>query len=277
MKGLTTAAGIITAGLYLVVLVTPGVSSDRVEGIEGPEKKSVVNATSGPQEGKSGSPSIESEKRSTRNAIEMPVYIPPLRGAPGGRVGGGTRGIEDESISLCVLAPDHTGLTVHEQPCLYWFISKVPTYPIEFTIIERRAVKPVVEKRIRPPQKPGVQCIRLADCGVRLQQNVPYEWFVAIIVDPGRRSKDILAGGVIQQFECPQMLKTKLKQGGKEREPHIFAEAGLWYDALKSISDLIDSSPRDMVLRQERASLLEQVGLSEIAQFEMKQSGSIKK
>ena len=51
-------------------------------------------------------------------ATAAPLYKPPLRGAPGGRVGGGTRGSEREVFVLSVLAPDHTGLTLNEQPSL---------------------------------------------------------------------------------------------------------------------------------------------------------------
>src|SRR5688572_21778645 len=53
----------------------------------------------------------------------VPVYNPPPRGAPGGRVGGGTRGPGQRDVFvLSVLAPDHSGLTSSEQPSLYWFI-----------------------------------------------------------------------------------------------------------------------------------------------------------
>jgi len=63
------------------------------------------------------------EKKAAQPAVAAPSYQPPLRGAPGGRVGGGTRGTGRETFVLSVLAPDHTGLTVSEQPALYWFIS----------------------------------------------------------------------------------------------------------------------------------------------------------
>jgi hypothetical protein len=47
--------------------------------------------------------------------------------------------------------------------------------------------------------------------------------------------------------------------------PHLYAEAGLWYDALAATSDLIDAAPHDVGLRQRRAALLEQVELPDIA------------
>jgi len=62
--------------------------------------------------------SNEANDRKTETAVSAPVYRPPKRGAPGGRVGGGTRGFQREVFVLSVLAPDHTGLTVSEQPFL---------------------------------------------------------------------------------------------------------------------------------------------------------------
>src|SRR5262245_36475783 len=75
-----------------------------------------------------------------------PIYKPPLRGAPVGRIGGGPRGTGGLP-SLAVLAPDHTGLTVQDQPTLYWYVSQVPTQAVEVTLIEAQGVKPLFEMR----------------------------------------------------------------------------------------------------------------------------------
>src|SRR5271168_697816 len=53
----------------------------------------------------------------------MPHYVPPMRGAPGGRTGGGSRGIKGSDLTIAVLAPDHVGLTAEDQPTLYWYAS----------------------------------------------------------------------------------------------------------------------------------------------------------
>src|SRR5262249_44535388 len=77
------------------------------------------------------------EREATAKAPSVPVYKPPLRGAPGGRVGGGTRGASGRDIFvLSVLAPDHTGLTIQEQPSLFWFISNDTSLPVELTIVD---------------------------------------------------------------------------------------------------------------------------------------------
>ena len=48
-------------------------------------------------------------------------------------------------------------------------------------------------------------------------------------------------------------------------EKRLYAEAGLWYDALSSLSDLIEATPDNPGLRQQRAALLKQVGLTDAA------------
>jgi hypothetical protein len=57
-----------------------------------------------------------------------------------------------------------------------------------------------------------------------------------------------------------------LAQAEKGEIPQIYAEAGIWYDALMAISDLIDARLEDGVLRKQLSGLLEQVGLSEVAE-----------
>ena len=112
----------------------------------------------------------------------LPKYNFPKRGNPGGRLGGGARGISQE-FTLAVLAPDHIGLTVHERPALYWYVSKATPYPVVFTLIDADAEKPVVEAQLSPPSQPGVQRIRLVDHGVALSPGVHYQWFVALALD----------------------------------------------------------------------------------------------
>jgi len=225
---------------------------------------------SGAQEKKDAqqAPRGESQPKAPTTTVAVPTYKPPLRGAPGGRVGGGTRGSGREVFVLTVLAPDHSALTVSEQPFLYWFISSATSLPIEVTVMDLRTTLPVLEARLAAPITAGVHRIRLADHGVRLEPGVPYRWFVTIVPDSNRRSKDILAGGAIERVEPPEGLAAKLAQARKEATPSLYAEAGVWYEALAAISELIESAPapNDAVLRKQRATLLAQVGLPTVGE-----------
>ena len=219
--------------------------------------------TSAPPADAQGTPSPPQSQTQT---AAVPVYKPPLLGAPGGRVGGGTRGPARDVFILSALAPNHTGLTAVDQPTLYWFISNVTQYPVEVTVVDPQGGDPLLETRVPSPSQPGVQRIRLADFGVRLKPGVAYRWFVAVVPDPARRSKDILAGGTIERVDPSEELKKKLAQAGKADLPFLCAEAGLWYDALSALSEQIEAAPQDPALRKQRAAMLVQVGLPEIGE-----------
>ena len=195
----------------------------------------------------------------------VPVYKPPVRGAPGGRVGGGTRGT-DQTFVLSVVAPNHTGLTTQEQPELFWYLSKAISTPMEFTVMDDQGVKPLIETSLGIPSQPGIQRVRLADYGVRLEPGKHYEWFVALVIDPDKRSKDVLAGGAIERVERSEaqasMSVTDLAS--------FYADHGIWYDAIAAVSNLIEATPNDSALRRQRAALLEQAGLQEIAEAELR-------
>ncbi|MDR4498986.1 MAG: DUF928 domain-containing protein [Candidatus Scalindua sp.] len=209
------------------------------------------------------------QRKETAIVVDMPVYKPPKRGAPAALVGGGSRGTEAGLSPLSVIAPDHVGLTVREQPSLYWYLSKPVSSRIEFTLIDNIAIQPLLELELGTHIKPGMHRISLADYGIYLSTGKQYQWFVALVADPEHRSKDVIAGGVIEYIEPPESLTTRLAQAGKAKSPHIYAESGIWYDAFSSMSDLVSNAPEDMKRRKQRASLIEQVGLSEVSEYAM--------
>jgi hypothetical protein len=195
------------------------------------------------------------------------VYQPPARGRPAHTVGGATRGTGDKVPVLFVVTPDHVGQTTSAQPSLFWYVDRVPdaSIQIEFTLLDEESIKPLVEGFIVRPKRAGVQRIRLADYGVRLSKGVEYEWSVALILDPNDRSKDVVATGWIDRVEPSAQLTSRLGAAGRERAAAIYANEGIWYDALAALSDEIDRDPADERLRQYRTALLRQVGLEEAA------------
>jgi len=211
-------------------------------------------------------PNLKDQVKITSASAPAPVYTPPKRGAPGGRVGGGTRGIRREVFVLSVLAPDHSGFTTKEQPSLYWFISNSTSLPVELTVMDPQGVEPILETRIPAPVQAGVHRIRLSDYNVRLAPGAAYRWFIAVVPDADRRSKDILAGGAVERVEMPSELKAKLAKADKSEIPAIYAEAGLWYDTVAALSELIEAAPQDEALRQQRTALFSQVGLTGITE-----------
>ena len=260
MKKATIAFWVLLAGLILLIPLS-SIAAEK----QG-EKAPLQEIEKEKDKDKQASSGDESKKEKTATSVRMPVYKPPRRGAPAGRLAGGTRGAEDQMPFLCVLSPDHVGLTIQGQPSLYWYISEIPRHDIEFTIIRFWGIQPLLETRLDLPAQAGVQTIRLSDYDIRLQPGEQYKWYVALVPDRERRSKDVVTGGLIERRELSPALRARLKEVNKEEAVYIYAEAGIWYDALSSVSELIEAAPDNLVFQKQRAFLLQQVGLSQIAQ-----------
>jgi len=198
---------------------------------------------------------------STVASQAMPSYRPPMRGAPASRLGGAHRGAEGDDWTLLVLAPEHTGQTTAAQPTLYWYTSKDVEQPVEITLIARGAIDPLLEHTLKGPVSAGVQRLALADLGVSLKPGTEYQWFVSVIMDPTQRSQDYTAGAAIQRVAADQETQARLQNAPAEELAFIYAQAGLWFDAIDSLSQRINSSPTDAVARQQRQALVQQVGL----------------
>lgn len=196
---------------------------------------------------------------------EAAEYRPPMRGAPASRVGGGTRGTGDERPRLAVIAPDHTGLTLREQPELYWYVSRPSAARLEITVINDQAVQPLVEKSVSAPMAAGIQRIALADYGVRLSPGVEYRWFVGLVVDAKQRSNDIITSGTIQRIAESPALREKLANADARVRYRLLAQEGVWYDAIAELSARLREQPDNATLKRDFAILLQQVGLKDIA------------
>lgn len=198
---------------------------------------------------------------------DIPIYKPRKQNAPKGRIGGGIRG--GDGPALYVLAPDHVGFTKEEHPSLFWYLSKTTTLPLEFTLTDTRATKPIIEKPLSAPVQPGVQRISLKELKISLEPGVQYKWFITLNVGSESFSKNVVVGGTIERIPFIEALSIHMGPPAKNGDAvNRYAEAGLWYDAIATLSDMIEATPDDRKLKKYRASLLQQVGLWEVAKHD---------
>jgi Domain of Unknown Function (DUF928) len=208
---------------------------------------------------------------STAGAATKLFYKPPARaGNIPARVSGGARGGGTDAVLVAVV-PNHVALTTQAQPSLFWFQSKPAKAKFELTVVEPKKPKPLLSLTAPQADKPGIHRVKLAKYKVELQPDVAYEWSVAIVPDAENRSRDVIAKGVIKRIDPPGDLASRVAQKGDLERAAAYAEAGIWYDAFESVSNAIEAHPDDPSLRAQRASLLQQIGLSEAAALEKKQ------
>ena len=204
-----------------------------------------------------------------------PAYKRPPRGAPGGRVGGASRGTIKATVPLPtidLLAPDeHTGLTTSATPTLYFFVSQPIAWPTQFTISTATQPKPILEVNIPAPREAGVYSIRTADYPVRLEPGVLYTWSVSVILNPKARSRDIVASASLLRTTAEPTIAAALRAAPPDRRAALLAQAGLWYDAVAAAAEMAGLD-RHAALD----ALMNEVGLVEPARYDRQTAGASK-
>jgi hypothetical protein len=193
----------------------------------------------------------------------LPVYKPPLRGAPGGRIGGASRSAVRPVTPLPIvelLAPaDHAGLTSIAEPVLYFFVSRPVGWPTQFTISAPQQPAPALEVTIPTPQAAGFYPLRLSDYGVRLRPGIVYSWSVSILIKPKEWSRNIVATATIV-FD-PTVGSNAARLVPPLQRAARLADAGLWYDAVAAAADVRNSDRRAL------DALIQQAGLKAAASY----------
>jgi hypothetical protein len=205
----------------------------------------------------------QSTSGETARPAGVALYKLPAVGKPRRRIGGGRRGAGDPLPEVFALVPDHVALTSSEQPSLFWYISDASGVDavFELTVIHEGAIDPVVDVRLPAPAAKGVQCVDLGAHGVRLRAGEEYQWSLALVVDPEQRSRDLVATGWIERVAPPDALSAKLAAAGESGAASVYAESGLWYDALAAIWSFAERRPGDAEPQRQLDALLSQVGL----------------
>jgi Domain of Unknown Function (DUF928) len=191
------------------------------------------------------------------------TYVPPDRGLPGRREGGGTRGCWSSEIepitatSLTALVPQQNfGTTTAAHPTVFLYIPLAyakQAVASEFTLNDAEGNE-LYRAIYRPNSTSGVIRISMAE-----NDNLPpleigkdYSWSFALVCDISDRSADLIVESWIQRIEATPQLTTALQTA--QDPATLLATEGIWYDA---IAHLADSDASDEQWR----SLLNSVGL----------------
>jgi len=194
------------------------------------------------------------------------TYRPRDRGSPKlGRSTAGSRG-SGERFTLAVLTPEHPGLTLSDKPSLFWSISADSAHPIEVSVVDPREDEPVFFVRLPAPVAHGVYRMRLSEHEqAKLERGVQYHWSVSVIMDEARRARDVRSTGMIELIEADSALAARIAAAAADERATVYAQGGIWYDALAALCDQMERSPADASLRRDFAALLRQVNLPPVS------------
>ena len=194
-----------------------------------------------------------------------PIYVPPRRGGPSDVAPAATRGgVVRHKVKL--LGPDHTGLTTVAQPTLYMYVGETTRLQLLLTRVGDTAAPPVASGRLEVQGAPAIVPLQFAALGANLDIGVEYRLTVLSLDRAGSiRANDSV---LLMRVAAPPELAAATASGPLPVQARILAGAGVWYDALHALGQAAAGTPADPAARADRAALLEQAGMPEIASFD---------
>jgi len=193
---------------------------------------------------------------------ELPL---PSYGAPPGsdsvgwmRQFGAVRGRGGASAaSIASQAPDHVGLTLSSAPTLWWDLDARTELPIQITVVDDEAIEPLMRVDLAGPHAAGLHSIALAEHGVELESDLEYRWFVTVVVDADRPSRNPVSGGTIRVVSEADSRRIASRASAAAERGHVLAELGLWYDAYDFFAALSAAHPELASLARHRERMME--------------------
>lgn len=162
------------------------------------------------------------------------------------------------ALHVLARAPgNHTGLTLSRTPRLWWALDQPTDLPIQITIVDGDAIDPLVRVELPGPHAAGLHSFDLAKQGAELSPDVEYRWFVSIVVDPDRPSRNPVSAGSLRVAGASDARRQSVGAADAAVRGNKFAELGLWYDAFDFYASLAEAHPEVERLAAYRDRLVE--------------------
>jgi len=174
-----------------------------------------------------------------------------------------------EELELLPLVPNQVGLTIKQHPSLCWILTGEPSSDgatMMFTLNDPDQIKPIVEVQLpRSVLTETYHCVNLKDYGTSLEPNVEYRWSISIVhQDRFLRSGDRVVSGMIERCDVTDCLIEFIPLHCDVEIAKSLARAGLWYDSISCLCDLMRSNPHDPSPPRLLASFMNQSGWRKI-------------
>lgn len=144
----------------------------------------------------------------------------------------------------------------------------MPTFasvPMQFALVEPGVARPLLAKSLKA-DKTGLVQLELPKDAPQLSPERKYRWTVSLICNSQRPSENVYATAWVKRVTTTaNQAKALVEAGSDNQRALVYAQSGLWYDALTAMSKAYQANPQDSSTRESFVSLLDQVGLTQVA------------
>jgi hypothetical protein len=170
----------------------------------------------------------------------------PSRGAPGTNGSGASRPSCLESAKpMVVLASTSSnwGETIDAHPT-FWFYQPYQGVAVQLDLRDENTQSVVFSSTYKVKGDAGIAKLTLPETAPTLEVDKLYRWQVSFVCD-AKSQQAYIAKGVIVRRKLSDSLNYKLQRAKPEERASIFAEQGLWYNALNELADLRQKKPKN--------------------------------
>lgn len=178
-------------------------------------------------------------------------------GRPGRRVGGGSRSpCPTIAPPLTALMPmTNWGRTIAERPTFWFYVPYSPQQaPAGEFVLQEEKGNDVYRTAFTLPKTPGFVSFNTPPQTAPLEINKWYHWYFKVYCEP-QTSTPVFVEGWVQRVERTPELDRQLK-AAKLPDYTIYANNGVWFDALARLAQLRLSNTSNAKLVDDWANLL---------------------
>lgn len=212
---------------------------------------------------------LVAQSRPTRRTRRL-SFRPPSFGAPARRRGASVRGGcgASQEQMIPVLPEITPALTAEKYPTLFVYMPETVAKTAELVVKDAGTKELVYKVPFTLSAKNGILGLSLPTDGTvpALEVGKSYNWTFSVICDATDRSGDMVVSGQVKRVEVNQTLSKQLETALAGDRPALYAESGLWYDAVDSLMRLRLAAPNDVVLKMDWKDLLRSVKLDAIVE-----------
>jgi hypothetical protein len=157
------------------------------------------------------------------------------------------------------------GLTVAQKPTFWFRVSKTSVQEAKFNLLNATGETIIYDKTFPLTNTGEVISFTLPDDAPALEVGKEYQWELVVNCDPFDPNGNPRVRTAIKRVEPNSNLVSKLAQAQLNERPDVYAQEGIWIDALSTLAKLRVANPNDTELQDEWTSLLDSVGLKAIA------------
>jgi Domain of Unknown Function (DUF928) len=202
------------------------------------------------------------------------TFKPPQRGSAPPSAGGATRGssycVQKNQLLTPLLPKQNIGLTLSERPSFFWHVPENTVKTAQFVILAEGDEigaddNQIFETTLNIPNKPGIMKFALPASSTPLKVGKRYHWYLTLICDRQNPSKNPNIEGWVERTQPEATLSKALEQADLRKRPTLYAEAGIWHEALASLVELRCAEPNNFKVTTDWRKFFQSVGLSQFA------------